>query len=300
MVGFAGREGLGAAGASDQGRDRARPRPRHGAVAEERGHEREIAGLTELRGEIEMKLQALAADALQKNQSSFLNLANEVFTKHRDGATKDLGEGQKAIAALLAPLAATLEEYRQSAAAIEGARIAQYSGLATEIQGLVRMQEDASAQTRKLVTALQAAPKTRGRWGEHQLHNVLELAGMTPFIDFTIERTIDLDDNRLRPDVVIRLPGDRRIVVDAKTSMAAYLDAVEASDDDTREIRLVAHARQLRTHMRQLAAKAYWDALPFNPDFVVMFIPGENFFAAAIERDPQLASRMRSPRACWT
>jgi DNA recombination protein RmuC len=258
------------------------------AAAEQRGHEREIAGLVELRGEIETKMQALAADALQRNQSSFLNLANEVFAKHREGAAATLGEGQKTIAALLAPLAATLEEYRLSAAAIETARVAQYSGLATEIQSLVRMQEDASAQTRKLVTALQAAPKTRGRWGEQQLHNVLELAGMTPFIDFTIEETIDLDDNRLRPDVIIRLPGDRRIVVDAKTSMAAYLEAVEASEDEAREARLVAHARQLRTHMRQLAAKAYWDALPFNPDFVVMFIPGENFFAAAIERDPQL------------
>jgi DNA recombination protein RmuC len=258
------------------------------AVAEQRAHEREIAGLTELRAEIETKMQALAAEALQNNQSSFLTLANEVLDKHRKGAETSLGEGQKAMAALLAPLAATLAEYRQSATAIEHARVAQYSGLATEIQSLVRMQEDASAQTRKLVTALHAAPKTRGRWGEQQLHNVLELAGMTPFIDFTIEQTIDLDDNRLRPDVVIRLPGDRRIVVDAKTSMAAYLDAVEASEDEARELRLVAHARQLRTHMRQLAAKAYWDALPFTPDFVVMFIPGENFFAAAIERDPQL------------
>jgi len=258
------------------------------ATAEERGHGREIAALTELRGEIETKMQALAADALQKNQSSFLNLANEVFAKHQVGAAASLDERQTAIAALLAPLATKLDEYRQGISAIETARIAQYSGLATEIQGLVRMQEDASAQTRKLVTALQAAPKTRGRWGEQQLHNVLELSGMTLNVDFTIEQTIDLDDNRLRPDVVIRLPGGRHIVVDAKTSMAAYLDAVEASDDEIREARLVAHARQLRTHMRQLAAKAYWDALPFTPDFVVMFIPGENFFAAAIERDPQL------------
>ncbi|HEY1797007.1 MAG TPA: DNA recombination protein RmuC [Stellaceae bacterium] len=257
-------------------------------MAEQRGHEREVAALTELRVEIETKMQALAADALQKNQTSFLNLANEVFSKHREGAARNLDEGQQAIAALLAPLATTLEEYRKSAAAIENARVAQYSGLATEIQGLVRVQEDASAQTRKLVTALRAAPKTRGRWGEQQLHNVLELSGMTPFIDFTVEGTIDLDDSRLRPDVVICLPGDRKIVVDAKTSMAAYLEAVEASEDEVRETHLKAHARQLRTHMRQLAAKAYWDALPFNPDFVVMFIPGENFFAAAIERDPQL------------
>ncbi len=132
---------------------------------------------------------------------------------------------------------------------------------------LVRIQEDASAQTRKLVTALHAAPKTRGRWGEQQLHNVLELAGMTPFIDFTVEQTIDLDDSRLRPDVIIRLPGDRRIVVDAKTSMAGYLDAVEASEDDVREMRLMAHARQLRTHMRQLSAKAWLGRAAVQPRF---------------------------------
>ncbi len=189
---------------------------------------------------------------------------------------------------MLAPLNQSLEEYRKGLSEIEKERAKAYGGLSEEVKALVRMQADASAQTRKLVNALQAAPKTRGRWGEHQLHNVLELAGMTPFIDFTVERTIDLDDTRLRPDVIIRLPGDRRIVVDAKTSMAAYLEAVEASEEEAREARLVTHARQLRTHMRQLAAKAYWDALPFNPDFVVMFIPGENFFAAAIERDPQL------------
>jgi DNA recombination protein RmuC len=116
----------------------------------------------------------------------------------------------------------------------------------------------------------------------------MELSGMSPYCDFQTEQTIDSNETRLRPDVIIRLPGDRRIVVDAKTSMAAYLDAVEAVDDETREVQLVAHARQLRTHMRLLAGKAYWDALPFTPDFVAMFIPGENFYAAAIERDPAL------------
>ena len=156
------------------------------------------------------------------------------------------------------------------------------------MKALVLMQSDASAQTRRLVNALRAAPKTRGRWGEHQLHNVMELSGMSPYCDFLTEQTIANDDGRVRPDVIIRLPGERRIVVDAKTSMAAYLDAVEAVDDDVREAHLVTHARQLRTHMRLLSGKAYWDALPVTPDFVAMFIPGENFYAAAIERDPQL------------
>lgn len=258
------------------------------AAAERQAAEGQLAALTAVRGEFEQTIKGLAAEALQTSQASFLGLANDVFTQHRNGAAATLEQRQKEIAALLAPLNQSLAEYRKGLGEIEKARAAAYGGLSKEVETLVRIQEDASAQTRKLVTALHAAPKTRGRWGEQQLHNVLELAGMTPFIDFTVEQTIDLDDSRLRPDVVIRLPGDRRIVVDAKTSMAGYLDAVEASEDEVRETHLKAHARQLRTHMRQLAAKAYWDALPFNPDFVVMFIPGENFFAAAIERDPQL------------
>jgi DNA recombination protein RmuC len=258
------------------------------AGARQEAHEREIAALSVLRGEIDTRMQALAADALQQNQSSFLNLANEVFGRHREGAAATLEQRQKEIAALLAPISKSLEDYKTGLNDIEKARAAAYGGLSEEMKALALMQADASAQTRKLVTALQAAPKTRGRWGEHQLHNVMELSGMSAHVDFLTEETIDGDDGRLRPDVIIRLPGERRIVVDAKTSMAAYLDAVEAVDEDSREAQLALHARQLRTHMRLLSGKAYWDALPCTPDFVAMFIPGENFYAAAVERDPQL------------
>lgn len=251
-------------------------------------HEREIAVLTEMRGEMESKMQALAAEALKGNQASFLTLAEQVFVKHREGAAAHLEQRQQEFAALLAPFAGTLEEYKRGLAEIETARAAAYGGLSREMASLAQMQADASAQTRRLVNALQAAPKTRGRWGEHQLHNVMELSGMSPYCDFLAEQTIDRDDNRLRPDVIIRLPGERRIIVDAKTSMAAYLDAVEAVDDESREANLALHARQLRSHMRLLAGKQYWDALPCTPDFVAMFIPGENFYAAAIERDPAL------------
>lgn len=257
-------------------------------AAEEKAHQRELEALAKLRGEIETKLQALAAEALQKNQEAFLGLANEVFTKHRDGAASHLEQRQKEIGALLAPITANLEEYKKGLAEIEKARAAAYGGLSEEMKALVQMQADASAQTRKLVNALQAAPKTRGRWGEHQLHNVMELAGMAAYVDFLPEQTFGGEDGRLRPDVIIRLPGERQIVVDAKTSMAAYLDAIEATDDEAREANLALHARQLRTHMKLLAGKQYWDALPCTPDFVAMFIPGENFYAAAVERDPQL------------
>jgi len=258
------------------------------AAAAQAGHALRIGSLTELRGEIEQKMKALAADALDGSQKSFLLLAEQVFAKHKQSATETLDQRQKAIEALLAPINASLAEYRKGLSEIEKARELAYGGLSTEIKSLALMQADAGIQTRKLVNALQAAPKTRGRWGEQQLHNVMELSGMTAYVDYLPEKTVDLDDSRLRPDVIIRLPGDRRIVVDAKTSMAAYLDAVEETDDEAREAHLHRHARQLRTHMKQLGAKAYWTALPFTPDFVVMFIPGENFFAAAIERDTDL------------
>jgi len=258
-------------------------------LAAERGaHQEREAVLISLRGEFEQTVKGLAADALKSNQESFLGLANEVFTRHREGAATHLDARQKEIAALLAPINKSLEDYKTGLGEIEKARAAAYGGLSEEMKALVQMQADASAQTRKLVNALQAAPKTRGRWGEHQLHNVMELSGMSPYVDFDTEQTIAVDDGRLRPDVIIRLPGGRRIVVDAKTSMAGYLDAVEAADEATRDVHLAAHARQLRTHMKLLAGKQYWDALPCTPDFVAMFIPGENFYAAAIERDPAL------------
>jgi DNA recombination protein RmuC len=256
--------------------------------AEQRAHANQLAAMAALRGDIEKQLHGLAAEALQKNQASFLHLANDMLSTHQKGAAATLDQRHSAIEALLAPINASLQEYRKGLTEIEKAREAAYGGLSAHLQDVVRTQGDVSRETRKLVTALQAAPKTRGRWGEQQLRNVLELSGMTAYIDFESEKTLDRDDTRLRPDVIIRMPGDRRIIVDAKTSMAAYLDAVDATEDFERQGHLDRHARQLRTHMKQLAAKNYWEALPFTPDFVVMFIPGENFFAAAIERDPQL------------
>jgi DNA recombination protein RmuC len=138
------------------------------------------------------------------------------------------------------------------------------------------------------VQALRASPKTRGRWGEHTLQNVLELSGLSPYCDFSTEETFDRLDTRIRPDVVIRLPGGRHLVVDAKTSTSGYLDAIEATVDADRERHLMLHAAQTRDHMRKLAAKSYWEGLTVTPDFVVMFIPGDNFYAAAVERDPAL------------
>jgi DNA recombination protein RmuC len=142
-------------------------------------------------------------------------------------------------------------------------------------------------ETAKLVNALRAAPKTRGRWGEQTLRNVLELSGLSAYCDFSTEKSFGREEGTARPDVIVRLPGGRSIVVDAKTSLSAYLDAVDAVEDSERERQLALHAAQLRAHVKALAGKSYRDLLP-TPDFVVMFVPGDNFYAAAAERDPSL------------
>jgi DNA recombination protein RmuC len=257
-------------------------------AAEERAHAGQVAALTTLRGEIEISLKALAAEALQGNQASFLTLAEQAFDKHKQVAVNLLDQKEKAIADLLAPINASLQEYRKGLGEIEKAREAAYGALAARLQEVARAQDEVSRETRRLVTALRA-PQTRGRWGEQQLKNVIELAGMAAHVDYVPQQTIEVEERRLRPDLIIRVPGDRRIVVDAKTPLLAYLDAVEASDDALREQHLRRHAQQLRGHMKQLSEKRYWEALqPLTPDFVVMFIPGENFYAAAAERDPRL------------
>jgi DNA recombination protein RmuC len=250
-------------------------------------HADKVALLTQVRGEIEKDLKAIAVDALRANQGSFVQLANEIFEKHRLGAGADLEARQKAVETLIAPLQETLRSYKHQVEELERARTHAYGALSAELQGVVAAQNAARAETARLVNALRAAPKTRGRWGEQTLRNVLQLSGLSAYCDFSTEESFSREGGLSRPDVVIRLPGGRSIVVDAKTSLSAYLDAVESSDDGERERHLALHAAQLRAHVRSLASKAYWDLLP-TPDFVVMFVPGDNFYAAAAERDPSL------------
>ena len=253
-----------------------------------RAHQEKIDALTDVKSGIETGLKGLVADVLKTNQGTFLELANQAFEKHKVGADADLEARQKAVAELVSPLQETLLGYRQQIEQLERSRSEAYGSLSGELKAVAETQHAVRAETSKLVQALRASPKTRGRWGEHTLHNVLELSGLSPYCDFSTEETFDRIEGRVRPDVVIRLPGGRNLVVDAKTSTFNYLDAIEAVTDVDRERHLALHAAQTREHMKKLAAKSYWDGLTETPDFVVMFIPGENFYAAAVERDPGL------------
>jgi DNA recombination protein RmuC len=251
------------------------------------GHAEKLTLLAQVRGEIEKDLKGMAADALRANQGGFVELANEILEKHRLGADADLAARQKAVETLVAPLRETLQTYKAQAEELERARAHAFGMLSAELKGVASAQHAVRAETAKLVNALRAAPKTRGRWGEQTLRNVLELSGLSAHCDFATEESFAREGGSVRPDVIVRLPGGRRIVVDAKTSLSAYLDAVDATDEAERERHLALHAAQLRAHVKALAGKAYGDLVP-SPDFVVMFVPGDNFYAAAAERDPAL------------
>ncbi len=217
-------------------------------------------------------------------------LASERFEKHHANADKDLQERQKAIETLVKPLGEGLVKFESKIGEIEKAREGAYRSVTEQIKHLTEGQTNLRFETNRLVQALRQ-PKTRGRWGEYQLHNVLEMAGMTEHVDFVEEQAVPGEDGQLRPDVIVRLPGGKSVIVDAKTPLEAYLDAVETSDEEQRTAFIANHARHVRNHVRALASKEYWKALPVTPDFVVMFVPGEAFFAAAIESDPELFER---------
>jgi DNA recombination protein RmuC len=255
----------------------------------EEAHADKLAALTALREDVEAKMRALADAALRHSQTSLIEVAKQLLDNHKQLADADLKERQGAIDGLVKPVAETLEKYQQRLTALEQDNAKAMGALSAELRNVVQGQEAVRGEASKLANALRAAPKTRGRWGEQQLRRALELSGMSEHVDFDLEQTVEADDGgRLRPDAVLRLPGGRSIVVDAKTSLAAYLEALESGDDGAREAKMADHARQMRVHVEALAGKAYWAQFADAPDFVAMFVPGENFYSAAIERDPSL------------
>lgn len=244
--------------------------------------------LAATRLELTETFRALSGDALKTNNEAFLDLAKASFDTLRAEAKGELGQRQQAIDDLVKPLHGALQRYEDQLLQMERSRQSAYGGLDQHLKHLTDCHQRLQQETSNLVNALRA-PNIRGRWGEITLKRVAELAGMVAHCDFFEQASVDTDDGRLRPDMIIRLPGGRHIVVDAKAILTAYLEAHEASDEAQRLIQLRRHASQVRLRMDQLSAKAYWNQFPQTPEIVLLFLPGEHFLAAAQEHDPSLS-----------
>ncbi len=254
---------------------------------ERKSNQEKLDLLDSATAELTTAFQALAAKALQSNNESFLQLANASLAQFQTKAEGDLVAREKAVADLVSPIKDALTKVDSKIQQIEGDRKEAYGTLTEQVRSLIGTQEQLRDETGNLVRALRA-PAVRGRWGEIQLKRVVEMAGMLAYCDFTEQTTVQVDDGRIRPDLIVKLPGGKSVVVDAKTPLEAYLRAVESTDDTIRLAFMKTHAQQVRTHMSRLALKSYWEQFESSPEFVVMFLPGEMFFSAALEQDPGL------------
>ena len=245
------------------------------------------------RAEIKLSdtFKALSADALRSSSEQFLQLAKTSLSTQTEEAKGDIEKRKIAIEALVKPVAESLGKFEFRIGEIEKAREGAYSELKEQVRALGEGQLGLQRETASLVRALRQ-PTGRGQWGEMQLRRVVELAGMQEHCDFEIQHTSTTDEGKkLRPDLIVRLPGGKTIVVDSKTPMDGYLDALEATDDTVREEALQRHARQVRTHIQQLSSKNYTAQFAHAPEFTVLFLPSESFFSAALQSDPGLIER---------
>jgi len=256
-------------------------------VEERKAATEKLAILNEAQAKLSDAFKALSSEALKSNNVAFLNLAHATLEKFQEGARNDLEKRQTAIDQLVKPVRETLQKFDVKIGEIEKSRIEAYGGLTQQVRGLADSQITLQRETSNLVKAL-GSPRVRGRWGEVQLRRVVEIAGMLEYCDFDQQVHIEGEDGALRPDMVVRLPGGKSVVVDAKTPMAAYLEAIDAPDEITRKAKLAEHARSIREHMISLGKKAYWEQFQPAPEFVVLFLPGENFYSSALEQEPTL------------
>lgn len=235
------------------------------------------------------QFKALSADALKMNNQSFLQLAKESLGAFHQHAQTDLTHRQKSIQEMILPIHTTLKDVDTKIQELEKSRVGAYEGLKQHLGSMLESQKALQTETSNLVKALRT-PTVRGQWGEMQLRRVVEMAGMLAHCDFMEQVNVVGEERRYRPDMVVSLPGGKKIVVDAKAPLSAYLDALDAPDEEQKKEFLKQHARQVRQHIKQLSSKSYWDQLELQPapEFVVLFLPGEVFFSAALEQDPGL------------
>ncbi len=249
--------------------------------ADARNFEQRMKDLTESKDALVAQFRTIGDQLLEKAHKDFLEKAGERLSK------ADVQSEQK-LKALLQPVEATLKRYEEGLQRVEKERIDHYAGLREAVELVRAGQGQVRDETRNLVNALRSSPKARGRWGEQSLRNVLEHAGLSSYADFKTEVSVDSEDGKLRPDVVVRLPGGRQLIIDAKCSLNAYLDACDEVDDDKRAACFKAHVASIRTHAQQLGSKAYWAQFDDSAELVVMYVPGEHFLNAALEVDPGL------------
>jgi len=243
---------------------------RAGQEERERAFEQQIAALKEAKESLSAQFHEVASKLLGDARKSFLDQANDRFSQ------------------AMQPVQDILKRYEEGLQRVEKERIDHYAGLREAVDLVRAGQGQVRDETRNLVNALRSSPKARGRWGEQSLRNVLEQAGLSPYADFRTEVSVDGEDGKLRPDVIVRLPGGRSLVIDSKCSLNAYLDACEEVDDDKREACFRSHVASIRNHAQQLGSKAYWAQFGDSADYVIMYIPGEHFLTAALDLDAEL------------
>ena len=256
--------------------------------AELKAADEKLKLLEEARDNLKDSFKALSADALSKNNESFIKLAEENLKKYQQSAKDDLEKRQQAISKTVEPVRQTLKTFSERVNKIDERRIESEGGIKKELEKLSEMHLRLDQSTNSLVKALRA-PQVRGQWGEMHLRRTVEMAGMINYCDFEEQSSVETDEGqRQRPDMLIRLPNERKVVVDSKVPIAAYLDALETDSPESQSERMQAHARHLRTHIKELSTKAYWSQFDNAPEFVVLFIPNEAIFSAALEEDPSL------------
>lgn len=254
---------------------------------QEKATKEKLALLDEARNKLSDAFKALSQEALKSNSTQFLELAQTNLDKYQEGAKTELEKRQKAIDELVKPLKESLTKVDDKLGLIEKVRTGDYEKLADRMRSLVESEEKLRKETGNLVTALRR-PDVRGRWGEIQLKRVVEIAGMVEYCDFTTQESTSTGAGRIRPDMIVKLPNERIVVVDSKTPLDAYLASIEAVDEATRKEHLKRHAGHVLTQIQNLGAKGYWDQFVQTPEFVVMFLPGEMFFSAALQQEPRL------------
>ncbi len=254
---------------------------------ERRNSEEKLAALSQAKEQFAETFSHLSSQALKHNSEEFLKLAEQNLKQFQTRSEGDLAQKEKAIENMVKPIKEALDKTEQQIHNIEKDRKEAFGSLHAHLQNMAKMQESLQGETRNLVQALRR-PEVRGQWGEMTLKRLAELSGMVEHCDFYEQENVNTENGRLRPDMVIRMPDKREIVVDVKTPLDAYLNAIEASDDATRKQELVRHARNVKKRVNELADKGYWKQFAHAPEFVVLFIPGDQFLSAALDEDRSL------------